>query len=403
MRVSLVSEHASPLALLGGRDAGGQNVHVAALATALARRGCDVTVHTRRDDPDLDALVEYAPGVLVDHVDAGPPTELPKDELLPWMADFADELVERWRAWPPDAVYSHFWMSGLATLDAVRQLDERIPTLHTYHALGAEKRVQQGAGDTSPRERVQIEIDLALGADAVIATTDAERSVLLAMGADPDRVGVIPCGVDLSRFRPSGTGPHTGRPRIVAASRLVPRKGLDDLLRAAVPLPDTEVVIAGGPVDQPVSEDPEGARLLQLADDLGIADRVQLLGGLPRADMPGLFRQASVVVCSPWYEPFGMVALEAMACGVPVVATRVGGLAETVLHDETGLLVPPRDPDALASALRAVLTDPERRIRLGIAAADRARSYGWDRIAARVLATVRTVDSRIASPLRPGR
>lgn len=396
MRISLVSEHASPLALLGGHDAGGQNVHVAELASALARRGCDVTVHTRRDDPDLEASVDYGPGVVVDHIDAGPAAEIPKDDLLPWMGDFADELVERWRAWPPDAVYSHFWMSGIATLNAVRALDEPIPALHTYHALGAEKRVQQGAEDTSPRQRLGIEAELATDMDAIIATTEAERSILIDMGADPDRVRVVPCGVDLRRFQPAVAGDTERRPRIVAAARLVPRKGLDDLIRAAARLPDVEVVIAGGPVDRPAAEDPEGARLLGIARDLGMEDRVELLGAVDRDEIPDLFRTASVIVCCPWYEPFGMVALEAMACGVPVVASRVGGLAESVVHDGTGLLVPPKNPEALAAALAAILGDPERRARYGAAAIRRARRYGWDRIAANVLDVVHTT-----TPARP--
>lgn len=412
MRISLVSEHASPLALLGGRDAGGQNVHVAELARALARRGCDVTVHTRRDDPLLPTLVDFAPGVVVDHIDAGPAAEIPKDELLAWMPAFADELAARWSAWPPDVVYSHFWMSGLAAADAVAQLEDPLPVVHTYHALGAEKRVQQGTSDTSPSERLEIEMALATGLDGLIATTEAERTKLLDMGADPGRVEVVPCGVDLTRFRSTVAAP-IGRPtrldrpaRIVAASRLVPRKGLDDIIRALPTLRgpgEVELVIAGGPVDAPVEDDPEGARLLELADRLGVADQVRLLGGLDRDAVPTLLAEASVVVCCPWYEPFGMVAVEAMACGTPVIASAVGGLAETVVHERTGLLVPPRDPASLARALDTILGDPHRRARFGAAAAHRARRYGWDRVAARVLAFLRTVSHRhAAAPLRPG-
>lgn len=409
MRISLVSEHASPLAVLGGRDAGGQNVHVAELAIALARRGCDVTVHTRRDDPALPDIVEFCPGVLVDHIDAGPPEPLPKDDLLPWMPAFADELVTRWTAWPPDAIHSHFWMSGLATLDAIDRLPEPIRAVHTYHALGAEKRVQQGRDDTSPRQRLAIEADIAMRMDGIVATTRAERATLIDMGADPERVAVVPCGVDLHRFQPAAApsaeaaDADSRRPhRIVAASRLVPRKGLDDLILATAALPDAELVIAGGPVGTPVEDDPEGARLLDLARGLGIDERVDLLGGIDRDAVPALLAGSDVVVCCPWYEPFGMVALEAMASGVPVVATAVGGLAETVVHDRTGLLVPPRDPDGLSRALELILGDPERRRRYGAASIERARGYGWNRVAANVLGFVRQLpERRTAATMRP--
>src|SRR5690242_7740256 len=155
MKIAMVSEHASPLAVLGGVDAGGQNVHVAELASALARQGDDVVVHTRRDFAELPRRVTLCPGVEVDHVDAGPPTEVPKDELLAHMPAFADELREQWAADPPDVVHSHFWMSGLAALDAARDLG--IPVVHTFHALGIVKRRHQGAADTSPPTRVKLE------------------------------------------------------------------------------------------------------------------------------------------------------------------------------------------------------------------------------------------------------
>jgi len=172
MRIAMVSEHASPLALLGGVDAGGQNVHVAALATTLARRGDDVIVHTRRDDPALPRRVPLAPGVIVDHVDAGPPRPLPKDALAPYMPRFGDELVARWSQEPPDVVHSHFWMSAIAALRGARGLD--LPVAHTFHALGAVKRRHQGAKDTSPPYRIATERAIAELCDRVIATCSDE-------------------------------------------------------------------------------------------------------------------------------------------------------------------------------------------------------------------------------------
>src|SRR5690625_4612241 len=187
MRIAMVSEHASPLAALGGEDAGGQNVHVAALATALARRGHDVAVYTRRDDPDLPEQVEMLPGVRVVHVPAGPAEVIPKDELLPYMPEFGQWLARRWAGRNrPDVVHTHFWMSGLAALEARKLVP--VPLVHTYHALGTVKRRHQGEKDTSPAERIAIETRIGTEADLVIATCSDEVRELAAMGIDPSRV-----------------------------------------------------------------------------------------------------------------------------------------------------------------------------------------------------------------------
>jgi glycosyltransferase involved in cell wall biosynthesis len=377
MRIAMVSEHASPLAALGGVDAGGQNVHVAELATALARLGHEVVVHTRRDDPALPRRVTLAPGVQVDHVDAGPPTEVPKDELRPHMAAFGDELREQWLDSPPDIVHAHFWMSALAALDAA----DGIPVVQTFHALGVVKRRHQGDRDTSPPGRLRDEARIARGVDRIIATCTDEVFELLRMGADRRRITVVPCGVDLDRFGVEGPR-EEARGRLVAACRLVERKGLADAIAALAELPGAELHVAGGPEASALAADPEACRLRALAERLGVADRVVLRGRVEREAMPALFRSADAVVCVPWYEPFGIVPLEAMACGVPVVASAVGGQTDSVVHGVTGVHVPPRDPDALAAALRPLLADPERRAELGEAGARRARErYGFDRIA----------------------
>jgi D-inositol-3-phosphate glycosyltransferase len=382
VRIAMVSEHASPLAVLGGVDAGGQNVHVAALAAALGRMGDEVVVHTRRDDPAPPRRVALAPAVEVDHVDAGPPTEVPKDELLPHMGAFADELREAWAADPPDVVHSHFWMSGLAAVDAAADLG--IPVVHTYHALGTVKRREQGDKDTSPPQRVRLERSIAARVDRIVATCTDEVFELLRMGADRRRITVVPCGVDLERFTPDGPAePRDGeRARIVAACRLVERKGIGDAVRALADVAGAELHVAGGPDASALGADPEAQRLRALADRLGVADRLVLRGRVGRDAMPALLRSADVVVCAPWYEPFGIVPLEAMACGVPVVATAVGGQIDSVVHGLTGLHVAPRDPGALAAALRELLEDPARSVEYGRAGRRRARRrFGWDRIA----------------------
>jgi glycosyltransferase involved in cell wall biosynthesis len=381
MRIAMVSEHASPLAALGGADAGGQNVHVAALAAALVRRGHDVVVYTRRDARGLPRRVATSDGYEVVHVPAGPAKHVPKDELLPHMTDFSRFLLRDWHEQRPDVVHGHFWMSGLASVLAVRR--DHIPVVQTFHALGTVKRRYQGARDTSPAERIAIERLVAREARVVAATCDDEVEELIAMGVDRSKIAVVPCGVDPKLFSPVGpvaerTAPH----RIVSVGRLVPRKGFDDLITALALVPDTELVIAGGPPD--LAAEPEARRLIACAESCGVADRVHLIGQVARADMPALLRSADVVACVPWYEPFGIVPLEAMACGVAVVASAVGGLTDTVVDGVTGSLTPPRDPRALGRALRKLLADRSRCEAYGVAGQDRVDAcYTWDEVAAR--------------------
>lgn len=390
MKISMVSEHASPLAALGGVDAGGQNVHVAALSSALARRGHDVTVYTRRDDPDLPAHVQVQPGVTVVHVDAGPAEAIPKDKLLPYMGALADGIAEDWDSAPPDLVHSHFWMSGLAAIEAARRGPDPIPVVHTFHALGTVKRRHQGAEDTSPAERTWLEPWVGCNADRVLATCSDEVFELRSMGVSPGRISVAPCGVDLQLFSADGPAEQRNRKyRIATVGRLVRRKGVGTAISALARLAelgihDVELLIvggAGGP--DGLAKDPEAQRLRALARELGVADRVILRGQVPRDEMPAVLRSADAVVCAPWYEPFGIVPLEAMACGVPVVAAAVGGLIDTVVDGVTGVHVPPRDPEAVADALFLLLTQPELARSYGKAGVKRVKArYSWDRVAA---------------------
>jgi glycosyltransferase involved in cell wall biosynthesis len=211
---------------------------------------------------------------------------------------------------------------------------------------------------------------------------------------------VVPCGVDLARFVPDGPREQPRRRnRIVAIGRLVPRKGIDDAIRALVALPDVELVIAGGPPAAELQHDDEARRLLEIARQAGVADRVELRGGVARDDVPPLLRSADVVVCTPWYEPFGIVPLEAMACGVPVVASAVGGMLDTVVEGVTGLHVPPCDPQALAIALRRLLEDPALRQRMSANGRQRAvGNYGWDTVAAQTLDVYRALGRRAVVP-----
>ncbi len=384
MRIALVSEHASPLAALGGVDAGGQNVYVARLGEELARRGHHVTVYTRRDDPDLPDRVSLPGGAVVEHVPAGPPEAVPKDDLFPYMPAFGARLARAWAVERPDVAHAHFWMSGLACGVGVRP--HGIPLVQTFHALGTVKRRHQGPRDTSPAERVGVERRLGRGCERVLATCTDEVVELAAMGVPAHRVSVVPCGVDAAHFRPGAVGARTParrrRHRLLACGRLVPRKGFDQAVRALAALPDTELLVAGGPPAADLGADPEARRLTGLAHRAGVADRVRLLGAVDPGDMPALLGSADLVLCTPVYEPFGIVPLEAMACGVPVVATDVGGHRDSVADRCTGRLVPPGDPAAIAGAARELLADGALRRRHG--AAGRARvlaHYTWRSVA----------------------
>ncbi|MER6772528.1 glycosyltransferase [Streptomyces bacillaris] len=385
LRVALVSEHASPLARLGGPDAGGQNVYVAQLAHHLALRGHRVTVYTRRDAPGLRPEVVTPGGVRVVHVPAGPAAPVPKDELLPFMPEFGAFLGRHWRAAPPDVVHAHFWMSGTAALCGARGLG--LPVVQTYHALGTVKKRHQGAGDTSPPQRPAIEAAIGGACRRTLATCTDEVAELVAMGVSRDRISVVPCGVDPLHFAPVG-GPArgtSGRHRLLAVGRLVRRKGFDRAIRALAELPGTELLIAGGTEADLLFADPEAERLRKVAEDHGVADRVTLLGAVSHARMPRLMSGADLVLSLPDYEPFGIVPIEAMACRTPVVATAVGGHLDTVADGVTGALVAPDEHHRLVAVVRGLLDDPERLARHGRAGRERVLAhYSWERVAARV-------------------
>jgi len=381
MRIAMVSEHANPLAVVGRVDAGGQNVHVAALAAHLVRRGHRVTVFTRRDDPDLPTRVRTSAGYDVEHICAGPPTEIPKDDILQHVPALASALEQRWISEPFDVIHSHFWMSGLASVLAA---PPGVPVVQTFHALGTVKLRHQGVRDTSPPQRLAAEAQLCGQVDRVIATCSDEVAELTAMGMARDRIDVVPCGVDVDLFTPGLPG-RGARRHLLTVGRLVERKGVADVIMALAELPDdVDLLVAGGPGPDALDADPEVERLRKVAADCGVTDRVRFLGAVARPAMPTLFGSADVVVAVPWYEPFGIVPLEAMACARPVVASAVGGMLDSVVPGVTGELVPPRQPAVLARTLRPLLADPALRRARGRAGRRRvSREYRWESIAAR--------------------
>jgi glycosyltransferase involved in cell wall biosynthesis/phosphoheptose isomerase len=410
VKIAMISEHASPLAALGGVDAGGQNVHVDALARGLARLGHQVDVYTRREDPSTPERVVLEKGATVVHVPVGPAHPVPKDDLFPLMGEFADWVERDWaRRGDPALVHAHFWMSGLAALQAGRA--RGIPVVQTFHALGSVKRRFQGSADTSPSERISLERKLAREVDLVIATCADEVAELQHLLGSTDtraaHVRVVPCGVDTTHFTPVGERAGSeraggSRPRLLLVGRMVERKGFDTAIRALAELPGAELVIAGGPVADRLDADPEARRLRAVAAEAGVSDRVLMTGQLPHDDMPALYRSADVVLATPWYEPFGITPLEAAAAGRPLVGSAVGGLLDSVADGETGRLVPARDPVALARGVREVLDDPEKARRWGAAARARAVTrYDWGVVAAQTERALHEVVRRHDAAIEP--
>ena len=310
-------------------------------------------------------------------------TPIPKDELLPYLPAFTRQLERQWRLNPPDVVHAHFWMSGVVSVQAATQLG--LPVAITFHALGSVKRRHQGDADTSPPGRLDAERGVARSVDAILATATEEIHELIEMGADASAIHLVPCGVDITRFSPSGDRRPARSPlhRLVSIGRLVPRKGVDDAIRMLQWLPDVELLVAGGPpLRGPGRRSGGPAPACGRQRRLGATDRVTFLGSVGRAEVPALLRSADLVVCLPWYEPFGLVPLEAMACGVPVVGARVGGLADSIEDDRTGVLVPPQRPDLAAQAVRWLLDHPSRLSSMARRGPERvAQRFSWQQVA----------------------
>ena len=396
-RIAIISEHASPLAILGGVDSGGQNVYVAQVARRLAAAGHEVDVFTRRDRLDLPPTVEVD-GYRVVHVDAGPAYFVRKEDLLPYMREFADRVCRFTMAQPRphDIVHANFWMSGIVAEELKRRFG--IPFVITFHALGKVRRIHQGDRDEFPVEREEIEARLVGCADQIIAECPQDEFDLMSLyGALPSRMTMIPGGYDPEECRPVGmreARAHLGlspeAPILLQLGRLVPRKGIDNAIRALARVrqdhPAATLLIAGGESERP---DPvltsEIARLSELAAEEGVSDGVHFIGQRPREELKYWYSAADTLVATPWYEPFGLAPLEAMACGTPVIGARVGGLQYTVVDGVTGLLVPPNDPEALASAASRILGDEALRRRFSAQGAARASElFTWDAVTAQL-------------------
>lgn len=392
-RIALISEHASPLAVLGGVDTGGQNVYVGEVAKGLASRGWEVDVFTRRDSDLLPEWTDWVAGVSIVNVPAGPPTFVRKEDLLPYMEEFGRhfERVAARRRY--DLVHANFFMSGLVAAEAKRRLG--IPFLITFHALGRVRRQHQGDRDEFPDQRFDIEERLVKEADAIVAECPQDEEDLIRLyNADPSRIAVVPCGFDPAQFFPiskplarAALGLDPREPIVLHLGRMVPRKGVDTAIRGFARLVHrhdvgARMVVVGGESDEPdPAATPEIGRLMGIAEEEGVSDRVLFTGRRPRQDLPKYYSAADVFVTTPWYEPFGITPVEAMACGTPVIGSNVGGIKFTVRDGETGYLVPPKDPDAVADRLAHVYRYPKLQSVLGRQAVRRVRDlFTWGRV-----------------------
>jgi glycosyltransferase involved in cell wall biosynthesis len=392
-RIAMISEHASPTATLGSTDCGGQNVYVDQISRGLANLGHEVDVYTRMDAPNQEKPYLWARGVRVIRVPAGPATPIPKDRIWRYIRDFADG-TERLGAshGPYDLIHGNFWMSGWVSARLKRRWN--VPFVQIFHALGAVKRVHQGEADTSPEERIDVERDVLAAADRIIAQCPSEADELERLyGAMPDQIRVVPSGVDLDRFfsipRDLARA-ELGLPRdehlLVYVGRLLPRKDVANIVEA-MPRIKREVdhvrlVVVGGETEEPRLEaEPEMRRLMALASDRGVEEGVTFVGRKRSDRLRWYYSAADVFVSTPWYEPYGLTPLEAMACGTPVVCAAVGGIPYTVADGRTGFLVPPRDPEALADRVVRTLTDESLRRRFADAARRRAEDvFSWHNV-----------------------
>lgn len=345
---------------------GNQRHRILSVARELGREH-HVTIYSRRDSADGKPKTRVAPGVTLENIDVGPAKELAADEVAPYLNEVGLHLGKRWSQDRPDVIHAFSWTGGLVAVAGAEGLG--VPVTQTFHRVDARHK----------------DLERALGrrANAVIAGSGDEESALIRLGVPRGNISVVPYGVDTERFQRRGAVATRGsRKRLLHVGPLSIDRGAHTIVRALPGLgDDVELVIAGGPEPDELEQDRDARRLRALAEQLGVADRVTLLGQVKRAAVPKLMRSADAVVSVPREAVTGIVALEAMACGVPVIASAVGAHLDSIIDGVTGLLVPPDRPARTAHLARELLYDPTLRTALGYAGADRARSrYSWERV-----------------------
>jgi len=385
LRAGIISLHTSPLTQAGSGDSGGMNVYIREFVSSLTQAGVACDVFVRRWSQELDAIVEVEPGFRVIHVPAGP--EVMAKEDLPDVVDAFTEWMREWlEEHPVDVLHANYWLSGVVGHHLKHPLD--LPLVTTFHTLA---RVKAEMGYHEPRARVQAETKVVACSDVLVANADEERRQLIELyGADPDRIEIVAPGVDRALFSPgSSIGArdaigYDGGPLILFVGRIQPLKGVDIAVEALAQLSvlDAKLMIVGGASGR--EGDTEVTRIRALIAQLGLEDRVLFVDPQPHYALSTYYRAADVLVMPSRSESFGLVALEAAACGIPVVAAAVGGLRTLVKHEVTGFLIDERDPSKYAEAIDRILLDRPLAAGLGAAAAVQASRYPWSGLAARL-------------------
>ena len=402
LRIAMISYHTCPLATLGGKDTGGMNVYVRELTRQLGQMGIHVDVFTRsQDDHVPHVLHELGYGNRVVHVPAGPEHPVSKEELV----DYIPQFVEGIKAFACekgikyDLIHSHYWMSGIAAA-SLSDLWGRTPIVHMFHTLGEMKnRIARTDAEREGKYRIDGEKQVLRRADRVVVATIAELTQLRFLyKANQSKLVVIPPGVDVSHFYPIpadeakmyvGLKPYDRM--VLFVGRIEPLKGVDTLIQAMSCVqmkqerPVHLAIIGGDPAASPQEMSAEMARLQKLCDDLAVGQTVVFLGKRDQDKLPYYYSAAELLVMPSHYESFGMVALEAMACGTPVVASEVGGLAYLVKDGETGFTVPDQDPEALCEKTSLLLNDSQLHAAMSQRAVDYAQDYAWEKIARQIV------------------
>jgi D-inositol-3-phosphate glycosyltransferase len=413
LHVAMLSVHTCPLAALGGKETGGMNVYVREVSRELGRMGVSVDVFTRSQDPSIPRVVRLGERARVIHLAAGVEAPMARERVYGHLDEFV-EGIEAWRiaeAIDYDLIHAHYWLSGVAALTLKARWS--VPVLQMFHTLGRLKnRVARSAAELEPAVRLEEETRIVSAADRIVAANVVERAELLRdYAAHASRIATIPCGVDTDLFTPADRAEARrrlgldGRPVLLWVGRIAPIKGLDTLLDAVARLAeggqDMRLLVVGGDADEPTSG--HEASLRQRLARLGLEGSVRFVGPQPQSVLPLYYAASDVTVLPSYYESFGMVALEAMACGSPVIASRVGGLVTTVRDGVTGFLVPDGDVGALAERIETLVADPELRWRLGREGVRWAAQHRWPCVAEAVCKEYASLESRATAHLDAGR
>ena len=408
LRIAMLSYHTCPLATLGGKDTGGMNVYVRELTRQLGKMGIHVDVFTRsQDDHVPHVLHELGYGNRVVHVPAGPEHPVPKEEL----ANYIPEFVEGVKAFACekgiqyDIIHSHYWMSGIAAA-SLSDFWGRIPIVHMYHTLGEMKnRIARSEAEREGEYRINGEKQVLRRADRIVVATIAELTQLRFLyKANQSKLVIIPPGVDVSHFYPIPSdeakvyvGLKPEDRMVLFVGRIEPLKGVDTLIEAmsCVQLKEERpvhlAIIGGDPAASPQEMSAEMARLQKLCDDLAVGQTVVFLGKRDQDKLPYYYSAAQLLVMPSHYESFGMVALEAMACGTPVIASEVGGLAYLVRDGETGFTIPDQEPEALCEKISWLLRDHNLHATMSQRAVEYAQDYAWEKIAKQIVDLYRSL------------